>query len=62
MITGPTTVLASSGFEAGGSNVWVAGTTYNQATNCLTDQFTMTGISGALPPVLCGTNSGYHCE
>ena len=62
VITGPTTVLTSSGWESGGSAVYLAGNAFNQATNCLTDTFSMTGVSGALPPVICGTNSGYHSE
>ena len=62
VITGPSTVTLSSGWEVGGNTVAAAGIVYTQATDCLTDQFTMTGVSGALPPVLCGTNSGYHCK
>ena len=30
------------------------------ATQCLTDTFTMTGVSGGVPPTICGTNTGYH--
>ena len=62
VITGPTTVVSSAGKAFGGSPLNTGGPAYNSATNCLTDQFTMTGVSGALPPLICGTNSGYHCE
>ena len=62
VITGPTTVIVSAGAGAGGSTVGAVGLAFNSATNCLTDQFSVTGVSGALPPVICGTNSGYHCE
>ena len=49
------------GKHAGGT-VLVAGggIEYTQATKCLTDTFSMTGVPGGIPPVICGTNSGYH--
>jgi hypothetical protein len=31
------------------------------ATNCQTDTFSVTG-SGSTPPVICGTNTGYHSK
>lgn len=30
------------------------------ATQCLTDQFSVTNPNGAAPPVICGTNTGEH--
>lgn len=61
VITGPNSVTTSINFEAGGSITNSApGVPINQATQCQTDTFSMTGISGAVPPVICGTNTGYH--
>jgi len=60
VITGPTTMTVSAGKSFGGSPIGTGGPEYNSASNCFTDQFSMTGVSGALPPVMCGTNSGYH--
>ena len=63
VIAGPSTVTLSLGYLLGGSSV-VATTliAYSAATQCLTDTFSITGIPGGNPPVLCGTNSGYHGE
>jgi hypothetical protein len=59
VIAGPSTLTVSLGKETGGS-VTTAGTAYNAATNCQTDTFSITGVAGGTPPVICGTNSGYH--
>jgi len=32
----------------------------SSATQCLTDQFSVTNPNGAAPPVICGTNTGEH--
>jgi hypothetical protein len=31
-----------------------------QETQCSTDQFSITGPGGSVPPVICGTNTGQH--
>jgi len=32
------------------------------ATNCQTDTFSVTGSGGTTPPLICGTNTGYHSK
>lgn len=32
------------------------------ASQCQTDQFTVSSPSGTAPPMICGTNSGSHSE
>ena len=54
-------MTASLGKQTAGS-VTGAGVAYNAVTNCLTDTFSITGNGGSAPPVICGTNSGYHGE
>ena len=60
VITGPSTLTLTLGKETAGSVTTGAGTPYNAATNCQTDTFSITGVSGGTPPVICGTNTGYH--
>ena len=61
MVAGPSTVTLSIGKETAGNLLYTAGgVAVNQATNCLTDTFSITGVPGGNPPVICGTNSGYH--
>jgi hypothetical protein len=60
VIAGPSTLTLSLGFETGGSVTNAAGVAYSAATNCQTDTFSITGVPGGNPPVLCGTNTGYH--
>ena len=60
VIAGPSTVTLSVNYETGGSVTNAAGVPYSLATQCQTDTFSMTGVPGAIPPVICGTNSGYH--
>jgi len=62
VITGPSTVTLSAGLEVGGSLSTAGGVPYALATQCQTDTFSMTGVPGGTPPVICGTNSGYHSE
>ena len=62
MITGPSTVTLSAGLMVGGSLSTVGGVAYALATQCQTDTFSMTGVPGGTPPVICGTNSGYHSK
>ncbi len=62
VITGPNTLTASIDFEIGGTTSYVAGVKFNYVTQCQTDTFTMTGVPGGIPPVICGTNSGYHSK
>jgi hypothetical protein len=64
VITGPSTLTSSIfynllGSIAAKSNLKI-GQVANLATNCLTDTFTVTGSGGYGPPVICGTNTGYH--
>ena len=60
VITGPSTAVASVGFEVNGNLAFAAGKTVSAATQCLTDIFTLTAPGGYVPPVICGTNSGQH--
>jgi hypothetical protein len=60
VIAGPTTSTYTVGFESGGSTTVAAGAPYTDVTQCLTDTFSVTGGSGSTPPVICGTNTGYH--
>jgi hypothetical protein len=61
VIAGPSTVTVSVNLEAGGSVTNKApGVAFNQVTLCQTDTFSITGVPGGVPPVICGTNSGYH--
>ena len=60
MIAGPSTVTLSVGYEVGGSTAQAAGKAITLQTQCLTDTFSVTGSAGSNPPVICGTNSGYH--
>ena len=62
VISGPNTVTASIGFAAGGSLSKVAGAPVSAITQCLTDTFSVTGTPGGNPPVICGTNTGYHSK
>jgi hypothetical protein len=62
VITGPSTLTATIGFETGGTQTYLGGVKYNYATQCQTDTFSMTGVPGGIPPVMCGTNSGYHSK
>lgn len=61
VIAGPSTLTVSTNLEAGGS-IAAGGKAVNQATECLTDTFSLTGPPGSAPPVICGTNSGEHSE
>ena len=60
VITGPSTVTLTVNYETGGSISNAAGKQFSAATTCQTDTFTVTGEAGGTPPVICGTNSGYH--
>ena len=60
VIAGPNTVTQTVGFITGGSVTTAAGVPFTSATQCQTDTFSITGVPGANPPVICGTNSGYH--
>jgi len=66
VITGPNTVTTSIFYNlfgsitaTGGSKVGVPS---SFATECLTDTFSVTGSGGTTPPVICGTNTGYHSK
>jgi hypothetical protein len=48
------------GYETGGTVTTMPGIAFSLATTCQTDTFTMSGEAGGTPPVICGTNSGYH--
>jgi hypothetical protein len=64
VITGPNTLTASIFYNLLGSvaaaSALAIGQTASLATNCQTDTFTVTGSGGYSPPVICGTNTGYH--
>ncbi len=62
VITGPNTVTTQVFYNAAGSVFTDTGIKASLATNCLTDTFTVTGSGGTTPPVICGTNSGYHSK
>ena len=62
MIAGPTTVVTTVGKMLNGNMALGAGGVFNLATQCLTDTFSVTGPSGSVPPVICGTNTGEHSE
>jgi len=59
IISGPSTATTSIGKILGGDLVSVAnGALVAEATQCLTDTFTITNQENL--PVICGINSGYH--
>ncbi len=64
VISGPSTVTTSIFYNLQGNVIAKPGLAVGQpaslATNCLTDTFTVTGSGGTSPPVICGTNTGYH--
>ncbi len=60
VIAGPSTVTLTLGYLTGGSVTTAAGVPYTTQTQCQTDTFSITGVPGGIPPVICGTNSGYH--
>ena len=61
VIAGPTTLTVTALKELNG-NVAIGGSGVSLATQCLTDTFSVTGPSGSVPPVICGTNTGEHSE
>lgn len=60
VIAGPSTSTYTLGWIVGGSIATAAGKPYTSVTQCQTDTFSVTGVPGGNPPVICGTNSGYH--
>ena len=62
MIAGPSTLTAFNFKVLAGSISTTTGQKASLATECLTDTFSVTGSGGTTPPVICGTNSGYHSE
>ncbi len=64
VITGPNTLTTSIFYNLQGNVVATSllkvGQSASLATQCQTDSFTVTGSGGATPPVICGTNTGYH--
>ena len=62
LIAGPNTVASTIGNIVYGvpTSGAAVGVPVTQETQCLTDTFTITGPSGATPPVVCGTNTGHH--
>jgi len=62
VIAGPSTITLSSLYQVGGSVATAEGKKISTATQCLTDTFSLTGPSGSVPPVICGTNTGEHSE
>jgi hypothetical protein len=60
VISGPSTFTSS---QLGTLNGNPGGTVFQSfATQCLTDSFSATGNGGSSPPVICGTNTGYHSK
>ena len=60
MIAGPSTSTTTVLVQIGGSVSGSTGTAMTAATQCFTDTFSITGVAGSTPPIICGTNSGYH--
>ncbi len=62
VITGPSIDATTVNTILNGQSVQAGGVPVTQATQCLTDTFTVTSPQGTSPPVICGTNSGQHSE
>jgi hypothetical protein len=62
VIAGPSTLTASNFKVLAGSLSTTTGVAASLATECLTDTFSVTGSGGTAPPVICGTNGGYHSK
>ena len=62
VIAGPSTLTAANFMVLAGQISTSAGVPSSLATECLTDTFSVTGSGGTAPPVICGTNSGYHSK
>ena len=62
VISGPTTITITALTELNGNQVTKGSVPVSLATQCLTDTFSVTGPSGSVPPVICGTNTGEHSE
>ena len=62
VIAGPSTSTYSTGQETGGSLTFGNGNPVTTYTQCSTDTFSVTGTPGGNPPVICGTNTGYHSK
>ena len=60
MIAGPTTATTTAVKLIGGSIAPASAVAVTLATQCLTDTFSVTTGQGSNPPVICGTNTGYH--
>ena len=60
VIAGPSTLTASVVNTVGGSVAPGGAVSSSLATQCQTDTFSITGTAGGNPPVICGTNTGYH--
>lgn len=61
IITGPSTSTISVAKTIGGQVAGAdAGKLVAEATQCLTDTFSVTNPSGLTPPSICGTNTGEH--
>ena len=52
--------MTSVGLSAFGVIEVAGALAVSSATQCLTDQFSVTNPNGAAPPVICGTNTGEH--
>ncbi|XP_059087694.1 uncharacterized protein LOC131884073 isoform X2 [Tigriopus californicus] len=61
VITGPSTSTVSTSKTLNGQQVGsTVGVASTQATQCLTDSFSVTNPNGVSPSVICGTNTGEH--
>jgi len=61
VISGPNTFTQSSVTAVNGAFAPGGISSESLATQCLTDTFSVTGV-GPSPPLICGTNSGYHSK
>ena len=62
VIDGPSSTTATSVVLLGGQPINTAanGVTAGIASQCVTDQFSVSNPTGRAPSVICGTNSGEH--
>ncbi len=62
VLTGPSTLTGTVVLTLNGQRGASASIGMNYATQCQTDTFTVTGNNGGSPPIICGTNTGYHSK
>ncbi len=64
VITGPSmeTISTTKRVKNGGVVQNGATVPVTEATQCLTDRFSVSNADGPNPPVICGTNTGEHSK